>query len=145
MRDTDDGIILRDGMQAMNFAEVTAMLACSYWSKGIGEEEVRQGAAHSALVTGAFLPDGRQVGYARVISDKTRFAYILDVYIDEAQRGRGVGTRLIGHILNHETLKDVYQWLLFTATAHDFYRRFGFGPSSRRDHSLEIRRERPER
>ena len=66
-------IIIKDGLDNMNFEEVTRMLAKAYWCLGIGLEEVQKSAVNSALVVGAFL-ENEQIGYARVISDKTRFA-----------------------------------------------------------------------
>ncbi len=51
-----------------------------------------------------------QIGYARVISDKTRFAYIADVYVDDAFRHNGIAKRMLAYILSHDSLKDVYQW-----------------------------------
>jgi GNAT superfamily N-acetyltransferase len=138
-----DTILIRDGLDNMDFAQVVAMLAKSHWSPGIGREEVEQGARHSALVAGAFLAGGEQVGYARVISDKTRFAYITDVYVDEKRRKSGVGRRMLLHILGHGELRPVYQWLLMTLNAHDFYARLGFAPTTRAGDILEIRHERP--
>ena len=79
-----------DGIKKMDFAKITAMLKDTYWSKGIGIDEVKQGANNSDLVVGAFTKEGTQVGYARVISDKTRFAYILDVYVHDNFRKKGI-------------------------------------------------------
>lgn len=66
------------------------MLKDAWWSKGITISEVMQGAKNSALVVGVFTNDGLQIGYSRVVSDKTRFAYILDVYVDERYRRKGI-------------------------------------------------------
>lgn len=131
-----------DGIANMHFPAVTAMLARAFWSKGITEGEVRHAAKHSALVVGAFSGDA-QVGYARVISDKTRFAYITDVYVDEAYRNLGIGKKISRHILQHQELRLVYQWLLLTAHAREFYANFGFAPLSRANDMLEIRNPRP--
>ena len=135
---------LRYGSDAMDFAKVTAMLATAFWCEGISELEVRRGAENSALVVGAFL-GGEQVGYARAISDKTRFAYILDVYVDERFRRRGIGQTMVRGILGHEDLKDVYQWLLITKDAHGVYEKLGFGVTARPGDWMEIRTPRPRR
>ena len=134
-----------DGIKKMDFAKITAMLKDAYWSKGIGIDEVTEVAKHSALVVGAFTQEGAQVGYARVISDKSRFAYILDVYVDENFRRKGVGQAMIQFILNHHKLKDVYQWLLITKDAHDVYSKTGFKPLENLDRWMEIRNSRPDR
>ncbi len=137
---SQNDIILRDGMDQMNFQQVTAMLASSKWSPGIKIEEVVKGATYSALVVGAFLKD-EQIGYARVISDRTRFAYIADVFVREDSRHRGVASRMMRHMMEHPSLKDVYQWLLKSA-ANDLYSKLGFLPLSNPDEWMIIRKER---
>lgn len=136
-----DKIAIRDGMGAMDFEQVTRMLASTHWSPGIGIDEVRKGAENSALVVGAF--DGAtQIGYARVISDKTRFAYILDVIVDSSYRNAGIGHRIMAHIQNHESLTDVYQWMLRTTNARSLYLRCGFVPLLETSDILEIKKSR---
>ncbi|HEY9053854.1 MAG TPA: GNAT family N-acetyltransferase, partial [Rectinemataceae bacterium] len=108
---------IREGYEAMDFPRVREMLSRAFWCTGIGEEEIRAGAANSALVVGAFSPEGVQVGFARAISDKVRFAYILDVYVDEDWRGRGIASAMMRRILGHPSLASVYQWLLITKDA----------------------------
>ena len=132
-------VIYKDGARNMDFEKVTRMLAQSFWSPGIRTEEVIQGALNSALVLGAFMPGGEQIGYARVISDRTRFAYILDVFVDEPYRRSGIGQGLMWQILGHESLRDVYQWLLITKDAHGVYRKTGFAPLARPGDWMEIR------
>lgn len=134
-----------DDIKKMDFAKITAMLKDAYWSEGIGIDEVKQGADNSTLVVGAFTPGGSQIGYARVISDKTRFAYILDVYVDEHFRKKDIGQAMINFILQHPKLKDVYQWLLITKDAHGLYRKAGFAPLQNPDRWMEIRNPREQR
>jgi GNAT superfamily N-acetyltransferase len=134
-----------DDTQKMDFTRITEMLKDAWWSKDIGVEEVKQGADNSALVVGAFTPEGIQIGYSRVISDKTRFAYIMDVYVDEHFRKQGVGQAMINFILHHPKLKDVYQWLLITKDAHGVYSKIGFKPLENPERWMEIRQPRPQR
>lgn len=140
-----DSITIKVGYENMDFPEVTEMLAKTLWSPGIKIDEVKKGAANSALVVGAFTDAGMQVGYARVISDKTRFAYLCDVIVQEDCRKKGIGQAMVNHILAHEELKDVYQWLLVTNDAHGVYEKSGFKPISRPEGWMEIRQRRPER
>ena len=137
-------LVVKDGVAEMDFERVRCMLAESFWSPGISHAEVVRGAENSALVVGAFF-DGLQIAYARVISDKIRFAYILDVYVAEAHRRKGVARTMMRHILAHRELKDVYQWLLITKDAHSVYSALGFAPVSRPLDWMEIRSVRPER
>ncbi len=137
------GIIIKDGLENMDFEKITEMLSKSFWVPGIKIDEVKKGAFNSALVIGAFLNDNVQISYARVISDKTRFAYILDVYVDEPYRKQGIGQAMIKYILSHNELKDVYQWTLITKDAHGVYSKLGFKPTGRASDWMEIRNERP--
>lgn len=130
-----------DGIGNMDFERITQMLSDSIWANGITIDRVKRGAANSALVVGAFC-DGVQVGYARVISDKTEFAYIGDVYVDEAYRHNGIATKILRYILAHESLKDVYKWLLKSA-AHELYAKVGFVGVSEPERWMEIRKPRP--
>jgi ribosomal protein S18 acetylase RimI-like enzyme len=136
---------IRDGFDEMDFDRVTIMLKGAFWSPGISRSEVMEGAKNSALVVGVFTGDNVQIGYSRVISDKTRFGYILDVMVDEACRRQGIGQAMVKHILGHPVLKDVYQWLLVTKDAHGVYEKAGFRPIARAGDLMEIRHPRPER
>ncbi len=135
----------KSGLQVMDFEKVTEMLTDAFWCRGIKIGEVKKGAANSALVVGAFLKNGGQIGYARVISDKTRFAYILDVIVDDAFQRAGVGQAMMKYILSHPELKDVYQWFLVSSTARDVYRKVGFKELSSPEKWMEIRSARPAR
>ena len=136
---------IRDGFDLMDFDRINEMLALSHWVPGIKKEETLQGARNSALLVGAFTPDNTQIAFSRVISDKTRFAYILDVYVDKNYRKHGIGQAMIRHILTHPELKDVYQWLLVTKDAHGVYRKLGFKAISRPNDWMEIISPRPQR
>ncbi|MFH8345483.1 GNAT family N-acetyltransferase [Streptomyces sp. NPDC018045] len=71
---------------------------------------------------------GRQVGYARVVTDHTTFAWLCDVYIAPAARGKGLGTALVAHIRDHLAPYGLRRVLLATGDAHDVYARVGFEP-----------------
>lgn len=135
----------RSGLAAMDWDRVTEMLAQTYWSPGIEKDEVVRSAENSALVIGAFDTLGRQVGFARAISDKVRFAYIVDVYVDEGYRRQGIGQAMIRHLIEHPSMTEVYQWLLITKDAHEVYKKVGFSVVSRPLDWMEIRKPRPAR
>jgi GNAT superfamily N-acetyltransferase len=136
--------VIKYGYENMDFTKVTKMLSKAFWSPGIKIGEVKKGASNSALNIGVFY-NNDQIGFARVISDKTRFAYILDVYVDENYREKGIGQLMINNILKNEELKDVYQWLLITKDAHGVYSKSGFKATKRPDDWMEIRNDRPKR
>ncbi len=106
--------------------DIQGMLAKTYWSPGITKNEIAQGIRNSALVVGAYDESGWQVGFCRVISDKTRFAYLLDVIVAEDCRHRGIGQEMVRYAMAHPDLRDVYQWLLKTSDAHGVYGKCGF-------------------
>jgi ribosomal protein S18 acetylase RimI-like enzyme len=122
------GYALREGLGAMDFARVQALLAATYWTPGIERERVERAARNSALVIGAFAADGTQVGYARVVSDKTRFGYLCDVVVAEAHRGRGLGREMTRFALEHPEFAAVSTWTLSTRDAHGVYGPLGFLP-----------------
>ena len=110
----------------LHIDEIHSMLTKAFWSPGIMKEEIQKGISNSALVVGAYLPNGTQVGFLRAISDKTRFAYICDVIVDEHFRKKGICQKMVNYALSSPELKDVYQWLLMTKDAHGIYSKCGF-------------------
>lgn len=118
---------------------IHGFLTTAYWSPGITREKVQRAIDHS-LPFGIY-PDGRQqVGFARLVTDYTRFAYLADVFILEPYRGQGLGTWLIDCILSHPELQDIAWWLLATKDAHGLYRQAGFTtPLTRLDRLMERR------
>ncbi len=72
------------------------------------------------------LHHGKQVGFARVITDFTEFASIWDVFIDAAHRRKGLGKSLMKYLLEHPRLKGIFRWFLMTEDMHPLYQKFGF-------------------
>lgn len=136
---------LSNNCSAINFDQVAALLKHAYWCKDISIEEIKKGANNSALVVAAYDKNNDIVGYLRVISDKTRFAYILDVYVDIKHRNKGIATAMIKFALHHPELKDVYQWLLVTQDAHDLYKPIDFESLKEPDKWMGIIKLRPKR
>ena len=97
----------------------------SYWARGRTLETVRRSIENS-LCIGVYDQNGRMVGFGRVLTDYAVFAYIMDLFILEEHRGKGLGKRLIEQMLNLPELEGVKRWQLATADAHDLYRQFGF-------------------
>jgi len=103
-------------------------LAASYWSPGIRREVVERAIAGS-LVVGAYDPaTGEQVAFARVVTDRATFAWLCDVYVEEAHRGAGLGKRMIEALLADPRLQTLRRWCLATKDAHGLYARYGFQP-----------------
>jgi GNAT superfamily N-acetyltransferase len=103
---------------------VHGFLADSYWAKGIPVETVRRSIENS-LCFGVYH-DKQQVGFARIISDRATFAYLADVFVLPAYRGRGLSQWLIECIMGHPELRGLRRWMLATQDAHGLYAKFGF-------------------
>jgi len=111
-------------------------LTRSYWGKGISRETVERSIAGS-LCFGLFK-GARQIGFARVITDRATFAYLADVFILEEFRGRDLGKRLMETIRAHPDLRNLRRWMLVTRDAHGLYEKFGFGPLAHPERHMEI-------
>jgi GNAT superfamily N-acetyltransferase len=99
----------------------------SYWAAGIPLATFRR-AVQNSLVIGAYDPAGRMGAMARVVTDHATFAWLNDVFVDDAHRGHGLGIALAGFVLDHPELQGLRQFLLATRDAHGLYARFGFAP-----------------
>ena len=98
----------------------------SYWAKNIPLEVVERSICHS--LTFAILHGGELVGFARVTSDRATFAYLGDVFVLTAHRGKGLSKWLVECIVNHPELRGLRRWMLATSDAHGLYSQFGFTP-----------------
>jgi GNAT superfamily N-acetyltransferase len=97
----------------------------SYWAKGRIREVVERSVQNS-ICFGAYI-DGRQVAFARVVTDRAVHAYLADVFVVPEFRGRGISKALMRAILDDPDLQGL-RWLLGTADAHGLYQQFGFVP-----------------
>jgi GNAT superfamily N-acetyltransferase len=96
-----------------------------YWATNITRENLI-GRMLNSICFGVFA-DGKQKGFARVITDYFSFAYLADVFIEEQSRGKGLSRVLLEYIINYPVLKD-QKWLLATRDMHSLYEKFGFIP-----------------
>ena len=115
---------------------IHGFLTRSYWAAGISRELVER-SIRGSLCFGAYQ-EGRQVGFARVISDHATYAYVSDVFVLPTHRGHGVGKRLMAAIMAHPDLQGLRRWTLATRDAHALYRQFGFGGPRHPDRQMEI-------
>ncbi len=97
----------------------------SYWGRGRSLEEVQTTIANS-LCFGMYLPGDLQVGFGRVVTDYTIFAYLMDIFIFNEYQKKGYGKALVNKILDHELLRKVRTIALKTRDAHGLYEAFGF-------------------
>lgn len=133
--ETRDIVVTTDPSR-LDLDAIHGFLTRSYWARGIPREVVVR-AVENSLSFGAF--DGeRQVGFARVITDRATYAYVCDVVVLESERGRGVGKCLMRAIRAHPDLQSLRRWGLFTRDAHGLYEQFGFRSARYPGRMMEI-------
>jgi GNAT superfamily N-acetyltransferase len=96
----------------------------SYWAKNIPRDVVEKSIANS-LCFGLYHHN-KQIGFARLITDKATFAYLADVFIISEYRGKGLSKWLIQVIHAHPELQGLRRWVLGTRDAHGLYEQFGW-------------------
>jgi len=132
----EDGLI-SDNRTQLDRALIHQFLSeRSYWAQGVPREIVDRSIDHS-LCFGVYS-SGRQVGFARVVTDFATFAWLADVFIVEEERGKGLSKKLVAAILAHPQLQGLRRFLLGTLDAHGLYAQFGFMPIKYPERFLEI-------
>jgi len=109
----------------------------SYWAKNIPRALVERAIEHS-LCFAAYDDDGALIGFARVITDYAVFAYVGDVFVLPAHRGRGVSKAIVAAMRSHPELQSLRRWHLLTSDAHGLYKQFGFRALEKPERHLEI-------
>lgn len=104
-----------------------SFLTESYWSPGIPLETVRK-AIDNSICFGAYDVEGKQVGFARVVTDKASFAYLADVFVLPKFRGKGISRMIMEAYSNHPDLQGLRRHMLATRDAHELYKKYGFTP-----------------
>lgn len=105
---------------------VCGFLATSYWATGLARE-VLERSIEGALVYNLIKDAScRQVGFARVVTDQARVAWLSDVFVLESHRGRGLGRWLVQTVMDDPRLAAVRRWMLATDDAHGLYRQLGW-------------------
>lgn len=107
----------------------------STWAVGISRPVVER-AIENSLCFGGFV-DGRQVAFARVVTDYATFANMVDVFVLPEYRGRGYSKRLVQAIIDHPSLQRLRRFTLATSDAHSLYERFGFTPPAKPETLME--------
>ena len=96
----------------------------SYWAQGISLDTVQRAFDHS-FVAGVIM-DGRQIGFARLITDYAVFGYLADVYVEEAYRGQGLSKAMVKLIMEQPWVSGLRKLMLATRDAHGLYSQYGF-------------------
>jgi GNAT superfamily N-acetyltransferase len=122
---TNNEYEISDDLSRLNVSFIHNYLANeSYWAKNIPHQIVEKSIKNS-LSFGLYC-NKEQIGFARLVTDKATFAYLADVFIIPAFRGKGLSKWLMQTIHNHPELQSLRRWMLGTRDAHDLYKKFGW-------------------
>jgi len=128
-------IALSDERLRLDVPRIHGWLTSSYWSPGISRALVERAIAGSHCL-GAY-DGGRQVGFARMVTDHATFAWLADVFVDEAARGQGLGRRMTRWFIEHPDFTGIRRFALVTRDAHAVYAAEGFAPLARPERYME--------
>lgn len=109
----------------MDLKAIHSYISRSYWAKDI-PLNIMEKAINNSLCFGVFTDSGKQVAFARVITDTATFAYLADVFVLEEHRGKGLSKWLVKTVLAHPELQGLRRMCLATGDAHKLYEKFGF-------------------
>ena len=122
--------------EKMDIDLIHSFLSRSYWAEGISKEIISR-SIEWALCFGVF-ENNKQVGFARMITDKATFAYLADVFIIDEYRGLGLSKLLMEVIMSYPDLQGLRRMMLATRDAHELYKKFGFTPLNNVDRWMHI-------
>ena len=122
-----DGLMLSDDSARLDLGRIGKWLAESYWASDRTPELIERSIQHSRAY-GVYTPAGEQVALTRATTDLASFAWLGDVVVDEAYRGRGIGRWLVGTVVEHLRGFGVPRFVLTTRDAHGVYAALGFEP-----------------
>jgi len=136
-------ILISTDKSLLDVDTIHAFLSTCYWSPGIVRSRVERAIKNSMCFaiydTGTQQDAGpRQVGFARVITDKATYGYIADVFVLEDYRGRGLSKRLMKAIVEHPELQGMRRLCLMTRDAHGLYAQFGFAAMPEPGRYMEV-------
>lgn len=119
-------------------------LSDTYWAGDLSPDRLMESVANG-LPFGLYQKPAsgsvaRQIGFARLVTDMTRFAWVSDVFVIDSHKGQGCGTLLMRAMLSYPPLEHVYNWTLATRDAHGFYEQFGFRLADGKDATMQLKR-----
>jgi GNAT superfamily N-acetyltransferase len=100
----------------------------AYWARWRNRATVERQIDGAWRVVGVYEQStGRQVAFARALSDGVALAYLADLYVLPEHRGQGLGVALVRAMVDDGPGAS-FRWMLHTNDAHELYARFGFAP-----------------
>jgi len=134
----ENGLLISDDKARLDRALIFDFLRHrSYWAPEI-TPEILERSIENSLCFGVYLA-GKQIGFARAVTDFGTFAWLADVFIVEEQRGKSFSKKLVAAVLAHPRLQGLRRFQLGTRDAHGLYAQFGFKPLAFPERFMEIR------
>lgn len=116
--------LLSTDRRKLNYAFIISNLQQQYWSTDLTKVQIRKSIDNSCAY--GLYHNNIQIGFAKVLTDYVRFAYLSDVFIIDEYKGKGLSLFMLKGILEDPKLKGVKKWMLATRDAHGLYKKFGF-------------------
>lgn len=141
-----DNFLVSTDQSKLDIDAIHHSLSRSYWAEG-RPREILELAIRNSLCFGLYEQTSEekenqrllvQIGFSRVITDYSIYAYLADVYILEQYRGKGLGKWLMSNVIRHPELQTLRRFQLVTRDAHEFYRLFGFTDLREPEYHMEI-------
>lgn len=126
-----------ESLTTSDFDVLHPMLRETYWSPGITREAVVR-AANNSICAVARNDQGALIGYARMVTDQTVFAWVCDVIVAPDHRGQGIGRALVSALMGHPECQGIRRWMLGTLDAHEVYAKLGFKPVKAPERLMEV-------
>ena len=134
-----DNYVISTDKSKLDISVIHGFLSTSYWAEDIPMEIVKK-AIENSLCFGVYNGN-KHVGFARVISDYTTFAYLADVFIIEEERGKGLSKWLMECILKHMQLQGLRNFCLLTKDAQSLYAQYGFENLTKPQNFMAIKKD----
>lgn len=107
----------------------------SYWAAGIPLETLERALRHSVCYSGHL--DGRQIAFARAVTDQATFAYLADVFVLPQHRGKGYGREIVEALMADPRLQGLRRWHLVTRDMQPLYAKLGFVPLTQPERHMQ--------
>ena len=137
---TRDSLTLTTDRQWIDVDTVYELLRAEHWGSQVRRDALDRSIENSICVGVYDTADNdRQLSFARVVTDLATYAYLTDVVVAPAARGKGIGQWMIAAILAHPDLQGLRRVTLLTRDAQALYKKFGFTTDMPTSTYMELR------